>query len=170
MAGGAQRVVQTDISRKFLNLGKTSYTLNGFPIRQEDFQAADFFQVIGRFKSTRTLFDCVILDPPFFSSTAAGKVDLVSENHRLINKVRPLIAHNGWLVTINNALFVSGADTMRTLESLCAGGYLQIEELVSVPEDIAGFADTRKGEPPADPAPFNHSTKIAILRVRRKDV
>ena len=41
-------------------------------------------------------FDCVILDPPFFSTTDAGKVDLQNEMTRLINKVRPLTAHDGW--------------------------------------------------------------------------
>lgn len=169
LAGGAARVVQTDISRKFLNLGKTTYTLNGFPVHKEDFLDADFYQVAGQFKASKKLFDCVILDPPFFSSTPAGKVDLVGESHRLINKVRPLIAHNGWLVAINNALFVPGAAYMHTLETLCADGYLHLEALIPVPEDMTGFSATRKGDPPADPAPFNHSTKIAVLRVLRKD-
>ncbi|MCD4671083.1 MAG: class I SAM-dependent methyltransferase [Anaerolineaceae bacterium] len=169
LAGGAQRVVQTDISRRFLNLGKTTYTLNGFPIRKEDFLDADFYNVIGQFKGSKKSFDCVILDPPFFSSTAAGKIDLVSKSHRLINKVRPVVAHNGWLIAINNALFVNGADYMHTLETLCADGYLQIEKLISVPEDMTGFAATRSGSPPTDPAPFDHSTKIAVLRVLRKD-
>jgi 23S rRNA (cytosine1962-C5)-methyltransferase len=167
-AGEAQRVVQTDINRKFLNLAKTSYTLNGFSIDKSDFMATDFFQAIGRFKSTKTLFDSVILDPPFFSSTTAGKVDLVYESHRLINKVRPLIAHNGYLITINNALFLKGTDYMQTLEGLCADGYMQIEEMIPVPEDITGFPATRRSSQPTDPAPFNHSTKICILRVTRK--
>ena len=52
---------------------------------------------------------------------------------------------------------------------MCADGYLTIEQLVPIPEDVRGFAATRVGEPPADPAPFEHATKIAILRVRRKD-
>jgi 23S rRNA (cytosine1962-C5)-methyltransferase len=168
LAGGAQRVVQTDLNRKFLNLGKTSYTLNGFPIRQEDFLSVDFYQVVGHLKSTKSVFDYVIIDPPFFSATAAGKVDLVNENHRLINKVRPLIAHNGWLIAMNNALFVKGADYLQTLADLCADGYLHIEELIPVPEDITGYPATCKSQPPADPAPFNHSTKIAVLRVARK--
>ncbi len=169
MAGGAQRVVQTDINQKFLNLAKTSYSLNGFPIDKSNFMTTDFFQAIGRFKSTKTEFDCVILDPPFFSSTTAGKVDLVNESHRLINKVRPLIAHDGWLISINNALFLQGAEHMNTLNALCADGYLEIEETIPVPQDIVGFPATRSGTLPADPSPFNHSTKIAILRVRRKN-
>ena len=169
IAGGARRVVQTDINHKFLNLAKTSYTLNGFSIDKSDFMTTDFFQAIGRFKNAKTRFDCVILDPSFFSSTAAGKVDLVNESHRLINKVRPLIAHDGWLVSINNALFLKGTDHMDTLNTLCADGYLQIVETIPVPEDITGFPTTRIGNPPADPAPYNHSTKITILRVQRKN-
>jgi 23S rRNA (cytosine1962-C5)-methyltransferase len=38
-----------------------------------------------------------------------------------------------------------------------------------VPPDCTGYPATRVSAPPVDPAPFNHPTKIAILRVRRKD-
>ncbi len=40
--GGASRVVQLDLSRQFLNLAKTSYTLNGFPIHKADFVEGRF--------------------------------------------------------------------------------------------------------------------------------
>jgi 23S rRNA (cytosine1962-C5)-methyltransferase len=166
MAGGAGRVVQTDRSRQFLNLAKTSYALNGFPIRKADFLAQDFFPAVARFKSTKQTFDCVLLDPPFFSTTSRGKVDLVRESARLINKVRPLVNDGGILVAINNALYVSGRDYMQTLESLCRDGYLELRELIPVPEDFIGYG--RVGAPITDPAPFNHSTKIAILNVTRK--
>ena len=166
MAGGASRVLQTDRNRQFLNLAKDSCSLNGFPIHKQDFISQDFFPVVARFKSTKQFFDCAIIDPPFFSTTPKGKVDLVNESARLINKVRPLINDNGYLVAINNALYVSGRDYMQTLEELCKDGYLEIEELIPVPEDFIGFA--RIGSPVTDPSPFNHSTKIAILKVRRK--
>jgi 23S rRNA (cytosine1962-C5)-methyltransferase len=58
---------------------------------------------------------------------------------------------------------------MRSLEAICASGYLQIETLLPIPEDVTGTASTRQTPPPCDPAPFNHPTKIALLRVRRKD-
>jgi len=35
-----------------------------------------------------------------------------------------------------------------------------------VPEDVIGFQNL--GMPITDPAPFNHSTKIAVFKVRRK--
>ena len=167
-AGGASRVVHLDRNRALLNIAKTSYTLNGLPIKKSDFQAGDFFTQVSRLKREGALFDCVLVDPPFFSTTSQGTVDLVNESHRVINKVRPLVADGGYLVAVNNALFVSGAEYIRTLESLCADGYLSIEELIPVPSDFTGYPQTSVRTPPVDPAPFNHSTKIAVLRVRRK--
>jgi len=166
LAGGATRVVQVDHNRHFLELAKKSYTLNGFSINRNDFLALDFFPAVSRFKQGKQTFDCLILDPPFFSSTPKGKVDQVNESARLINKVRPLIKDGGYLVAINNALYVSGKEYMKTLEDLCSDGYLKMRELISVPEEYAGY--TRVGQPITDPTPFNHSTKIAILDVRSK--
>jgi len=167
MGGGAKRVVHLDLNRKFLNVAKTSYTLNGFPIHKKDFISADFFPSISRMKRTRELFDCVFLDPPFFSKTKKGVTDL-SESARLINKVRPLITDGGWLVTINNALFLSGKAYMNMLEEMCSDGYLRVEQLIPVPDDFTGYPETRAREFVSDPEPFNHPTKIAIMKVRRK--
>ena len=166
IAGGAAQVLQTDLSRGFLNLAKDSYSLNGFSIHRQDFLAQDFFPAVARFKSSGQTFDCVIIDPPFFSATPRGKVDQENESTRLINKVRPLINDGGVLIAINNAVFLSGADYMKSLEKLCKDGYLSLRELIPVPDDFIGF--DRIGKPITDPAPFNHSTKIAILDVRRK--
>ena len=168
LAGGASRVVQIDLNREFLDLAKTSYSLNGFPIQKGNFIARDFFEQVSNMKRTNTFFDCVLIDPPFFSTTSGGKVDQVHESARLINKVRPLINDGGILVAINNALFVSGGEYMQTLETLCKDGYLKIKELISVPQDFTGYPETRMGSPVTDPGPFNHSTKIAVLEVKRK--
>ncbi len=164
-AGKASQVVNTDANRTFLQLARESYALNHFPIDNKAFIAQDFFPVIARFKNAKQYFDCVILDPPFFSATSKGRVDQVHESARLINKVRPLINDGGILVAINNALYVSGQDYMQTLENLCKDGYLSLHELIPVPDDFVGHNSL--GKPITDPAPFVHSTKIAILDVRR---
>lgn len=166
LKGGASRVLQIDLSRQFLNVAKDSYVLNGLPIQKGDFISRDFFEQVGNMKREKRSFDCVIIDPPFFSSTAKGKVDQVHESERLINKVRPLINDGGMLIAINNAVFVSGQEYMQTLESLCKDGYLKIREFIPVPEDFTGYNPV--GRPITDPSPFNHSTKIAILDVKRK--
>jgi len=168
LAGGASRVVQLDRSHPFLNIAKTSYSLNGFPIHGQDFIPSDFFTQVGKFKRSGERFDCVLIDPPFFSTSPRGTINQISESARLINKVRPLINDGGLLVAINNALYVSGKEYMRTLEALCEDGYLKIKELVPVPEDFTGYPNTRLGKPVTDPVPFNHSTKIAVLEVKRK--
>jgi len=43
---------------------------------------------------------------------------------------------------------------------------LQIKQLIPVPDDFIGYQ--KLGKPITDPTPFNHSTKIAILSVKRK--
>jgi len=166
LAGGASRVIQHDRNKRFLEIAKTSYSLNKLPINKNDFIAQDFFPAVARFKATKQTFDCVIIDPPFFSSTSKGKVDQVNESKRLINKVRPLINDSGILIAINNALYLSGRDYMNTLKDLCKDGYLRIQELIPVPEHFIGYNNITK--PVTDPSPFNHSTKIAILDVKRK--
>ena len=169
-AGGAVRVAQLDRNRQFLNLAKTSYILNGFSLNKQDFLVGDFWQQVSRLKRAEEHFDCVLIDPPFFATASTGTVDLNQENARLINKVRPLINDGGYLVAINNALYVSGRDYLNTLEAVCADGYLQIADLIPIPPDFTGYPATRVGQPITDPAPFNYSTKIAILKVKRKSL
>ncbi|MBL6965979.1 MAG: class I SAM-dependent methyltransferase, partial [Anaerolineales bacterium] len=122
LAGGAAHAFQTDRNRKFLDLARRSAALNHFDLGKMKTQAGDFFSVVAGLKKQKRLFDCVILDPPFFSSTAKGTIDFVNESTRLINKVRPLIRDGGYLVAINNALFLSGVEYMHSLEALCVDG------------------------------------------------
>jgi len=157
-----------DLNRAFLNVAKDSYVRNGFTVNRPDFLVGDFWPIISHLKRDGARFDCVIVDPPLFSSTRHGTVDLVESSHRVLNKVRPLIADGGVLIAINNALFVSGASYLEMLNLLCADGYLSIETIVPVPQDFIGYGAMPAASLPADPAPFNHPTKIAVLRVRRK--
>jgi len=168
LSAGASRVVQVDRNRHFLRLSRISGMLNHLDIGKLILETMDFYQFVGQAKRTKQLFDCVILDPPFFSKTKHGKVDLINENERLINKVRPLVDDGGFLILVNNALFVNGKDYIQSLEKLCQDGYLSIEKLISIPMDITGYPETVVNDPPVDPYPYNHSTKITILRVKSK--
>jgi 23S rRNA (cytosine1962-C5)-methyltransferase len=168
LAGGAARVVQVDRNAGILGLARRSAMLNRLDLGCMKLRAVDVFSEIGNCKKKGLLYDLALLDPPFFSVTEKGKVDLVAESARLINKVRPLIKDGGLLVAINNALFLSGREYMQSLESLCRDGYLEIEQMLPVPEDSTGFPWTIVSNPPISPAPFNHPTKIVIMRVKRK--
>jgi 23S rRNA (cytosine1962-C5)-methyltransferase len=168
LAGGAARVLQTDLRARFLEVAQASTALNGLPADRRDFVARDFFSFVRGAKLRGERFDVAILDPPFFSSTARGELDLNRDTTRLVNKLRPLVRSGGALVVVNNALFLSGAAFMAELEALCTGGWMAIEGLIGVPADVTGYPGTRVGAPPVDPAPFDHSTKIAVLGVRHR--
>jgi 23S rRNA (cytosine1962-C5)-methyltransferase len=169
LSGGAAHVIQTDINARFLDVAKKSAKLNAIPDSKTALVTSDFFKFVSRLKTSRTLFDCVILDPPFFSTNAFGAIDMEKEFLRVINKARPLIAHEGWMVVINNALYLSGAQMMKALEEVCDGTYLRIQETIPVPDDICGYPKSITTPAPVDPKPFNHPTKIVILKVQRKD-
>jgi len=167
--GGALEILQTDLDLKFLQFAHKSWHLNELDSSRTRILPGDFFKVTDRLRRQERLFDIVILDPPFFSSTQAGRVDWQNHSTRLINKVRPLVGHGGQLVVINNSLFLSGADFMAELQTLCESDYLSLREIIPIPEDITGYPDAIVDTPPMDPAPFNHATKITILDVVRKD-
>ena len=49
------------------------------------------------------------------------------------------------------------------------GGFLEVSDIIPIPPDAAGYAQTVVAKAPADPAPFNHPTKIITIRAYRKD-
>jgi 23S rRNA (cytosine1962-C5)-methyltransferase len=168
LAGSASRVLQVDRNARILGLARRSAMLNRLDLGRMKLHAEDVFREIGNCKKKGSLFDLALLDPPFFSVTEKGKVDLLSESTRLINKLRPLIKDGGRLVAVNNALFLSGQDYLQSLEALCQDGYLEIERMLPAPDDITGFPETIVSKPPVSPAPFNHPTKMVVMRVKRK--
>ena len=78
-------------------------------------------------------------------------------------------AHEGRLVVVNNALYLPGEAVIGQLKRLEESGYARLEAVIPVPEDITGYAETIRAEGPADPAPFNHATKISVVGISRKD-
>ena len=167
--GNASMVVQTDLNKSFLEIAKKSWDMNNLDPGKSKIITGDFFRVTGKMRHETRLFDCVILDPPYFSTTESGRVDLQNNFLQLVNKVRPLVAHQGWLILINNALFLSGEAFMQEINTICSSPYLFFEKIIPVPQDVTGYPNTILDTPPVNPAPFNHPTKIAILQAFRKD-
>ena len=166
-AGGAEFVLQTDLSGKFMSQSYRSASLNGFAFTRKNFIAGDFFPVTAALRKQKKEFDCVILDPPFFSTSARGVIDLAKNPAGVINKVRPLVADNGILIVVNNSLYLTGRALLDAVEAMNSDDLLKVEELIGVPEDFC-FGSSNSIAYPADPAPFKHPTKIAVLRIRKR--
>lgn len=76
-----------------------------------------------------------------------------------------MVKQGGYIIAINNALYVSGAAYLAELQTLCADRYVEIEQFIPVPEDCIGYPHTKTSAFITDPAPFNHSTKICCLKI-----
>lgn len=168
LVGGASEVIQLDLNRRFLSLALRSASLNKLNDDNQMLHCADFWSRIKHFNRQGRLFDCIILDPPVYSKTSKGNVDITKNFDKLINKVRPLIRDGGKLITINNALFQSGKDHYQVLQNLCKNDYLSISKILPVPTDCIGHSTTPLNKLPSDPSPYNHATKITILNVKKK--
>lgn len=168
LSGKAHCVVQTDRNPAFLRLADDEARRMGVPSEHYQSIAADFFSLMTQLRKEERLFDIVILDPPFFSQTERGRVDQQSGFLTLINKIRPLVADGGTLFIVNNALYLSGADFVAKLTAELPKEYVTLGEPIPVPQSFIGF-NVHTAHLPADPAPFNHPTKILPLHLRRKD-
>ena len=93
--------------------------MNDLTFTSKNFRYGDFFSTVGALRKAQSKFDCVIVDPPFFSCTAKGVIDLANNPLNVINKLRPLAADNGIMIVVNNALYLSGKDFLRHIESIC---------------------------------------------------
>ncbi|MDD3155162.1 MAG: class I SAM-dependent methyltransferase [Victivallaceae bacterium] len=169
LAGGAAKVVQTDLSGKFLRLAEATVQRNHFAPEKMEQRIGNFFPVVSKLRREQAQFDCVVLDPPLFSQTPQGTVDLVHAPVAVINKVRPLVADGGVLVVVNNALFLSGKKFLEEVDAICDGIWLRRGRTIPVPEDYLGFNPEAGRCFSVDPQPFTHSTKMILLHVRRRD-
>ena len=106
-------------------------------------------------------------DAFYHYETAAGVVMELNEQR---NFQSILTTHNTYLMqnklTRPDCCFLITNDYIKSLESICRDGYLAIEKFIDIPEDFC--CKTESSAPyPTDPAPFNHPTKIAVLRVQK---
>jgi 23S rRNA (cytosine1962-C5)-methyltransferase len=97
--GGAQRVINLDLSRSYLDWGKTNYQLNGLNVDDQDFIYGDAFDWLSRFTKRDTRFDVVILDPPSFSSTPFS---VTRDYPRLVATAARVVAPAGMLLAATN--------------------------------------------------------------------
>jgi 23S rRNA (cytosine1962-C5)-methyltransferase len=97
--GGAQRVVNLDLSRSYLDWGKRNYQLNGLLVAEQDFIYGDALDWLNRFAKRDTRFDIVIVDPPSFSSTPFS---VTRDYPRLVASASRVVAPTGMLLAATN--------------------------------------------------------------------
>jgi len=63
LAGGARQVVNLDMNRRALELGKLNHRINGIDLRQAGFLPMEFFRSLNKLRRLGP-FDLVVCDPP----------------------------------------------------------------------------------------------------------
>jgi 23S rRNA (cytosine1962-C5)-methyltransferase len=97
--GRAERVVNVDVSRSYLEWGQANYRLNDLVPDERDFIYGDAFDWLARFRRRETRFDLVVVDPPSFSSTPFA----VSRDYpRLVDAAARVVSRAGILVAATN--------------------------------------------------------------------
>lgn len=105
LAGGASQVVNVDMNRGALELGRLNHQRNGLDLRCASFLKLEIFRSFSRLRQLAP-FDLIICDPPH----SQGK-NFKAENHwpKLIDKIPTLLAPQGELIACLNAPHLDAA-------------------------------------------------------------
>ena len=101
-AGGAERALNLDLSRRWLAWGQENYRLNGFEPDGRDFVFGDVFDWLARFARRGETFELVILDPPSFSKTKTGRFSVAKDYAQLAELAARVVAPGGRLLACAN--------------------------------------------------------------------
>jgi len=125
LAGGAQQVVNVDMNRGALDLGRRNHQLNRLDLRRASFLPYEIFRSLSRLRKLGP-FDLVICDPPYSQGRSFN-----AEAHwpKLVAKLQGLLGRRGEVVACLNAPQMTAADLgaifARELpgwrEALCCG-------------------------------------------------
>lgn len=103
LLGGAARVANLDVSRRYLDWGQRNYARNGLAAARADFIFGDVFDWLRRFARAGQAFDLVVLDPPSFATTRQMRFAVERDYAALAALAAPVIAPGGRLVACANA-------------------------------------------------------------------
>ena len=98
IAGGAQHVVNLDMSRAALSRGRDNHRLNGHDMSKVTFLGHELFKSWGKVKSTGP-YDLVIIDPPSFQK---GSFLLTKDYQRVVRRLPELLSENGLVLACMN--------------------------------------------------------------------
>lgn len=97
VAGGAIRSTSVDLSNTYLEWAKRNLALNGLDSPAHEHERADVLAWLGRARERRLAFDCIVLDPPAYSSSKrmSGVFDAQRDHPRLLQDTAALLAPGG---------------------------------------------------------------------------
>ena len=100
-SAGARSVVNMDLSRRSLNIGRDNHVINQLSVEQVSFFAHDIFKSWGKLKKYGP-YDIIIVDPPSFQK---GSFIAKHDYHKILRRLDALVCEGGYaLVCLNDPL------------------------------------------------------------------
>ncbi len=112
MAGGADQVVNVDMSRGSLAKGRVNHQLNEHNLNQVKFLGHDIFKSWGKIRKSGP-YELIIIDPPSFQK---GSFALTKDYQKILRRLPDLLADGGQVLACVNSPMVSSdflLDAMR---------------------------------------------------------
>lgn len=103
-SGGAQSVLNVDLSNTYSEWGRRNMELNGFTGSSYRCEAADVMKWLPEAVRRKEVYDIIVLDPPTFSNSnkMEGIFDVQKDHPWMINQCLRLLSRDGILVFSNN--------------------------------------------------------------------
>ena len=115
LAGGADKVINFDMSKRALSIGRDNHRLNDHDLSRVVFEGVDIFRSFGRLKKHGP-YDLVISDPPTFQK---GSVDIRKDYPRLVRRLRDYLAPQAELLLCLNAPELGADFLLDVVEQEC---------------------------------------------------
>lgn len=104
-------VTSIDLSKKYLDWGRDNFRANHLDDTVHDFIYGDVFDWLPRFTKKDRRWDFILLDPPTFSATKAGRTFKATKDYpKLIELAKAALTPNGAILACMNTHDVSPTD------------------------------------------------------------
>jgi len=147
VAAGASRVTSVDVSEKYLGIARENFSANRMDPQQHEFVVNDVFAELSKMQTDGRQFDCILFDPPSFSTTKKSRFSTQGGTADLVSAVLPLLSVGGLLVGSSNHQKVSLEDYIKELRrGTVDGNRLRTIFTGGQPEDFpcdVGFPEGR---------------------------
>jgi len=107
LRGDARRVLNLDLSRRYLDWGMENLRLNGMEPDPHDFVSGDVFDWLNRFGRRKETFNIVILDPPSYSTSKGRRFSVEKDYEELLRLAVPATTSGGIILAAMNTHHIS---------------------------------------------------------------
>jgi 23S rRNA (cytosine1962-C5)-methyltransferase len=135
---GAAQVTSVDASTGYTSWARDNFAANGIDSKNHEFIVGDCLAELAKIAQNGREFDCILMDPPSFSTTAKSRFTTRGGTSDLVTAALPVLSKNGLLIASSNHQKVDIPDFLKELRrgALQSGSDLRVISLLGQPEDF----------------------------------